>query len=396
MEDMFSQWMHLTRNTESPEVFHMWSLVTTIAAATHGRIWLQDGWARIFPQHFVVIVAGSAVARKGVPLDFVQRLYDTAFVADDRDAQLLTGEMTYERLCERLANDMGDSRPSFLISPELGRFMSKMAQQRGIAYLLIDLYDKLKNVTYSTKTQGESVILNPYFSILGATTPAWLTLNVSQDTFQEGLIGRIIFVYAEGPKRRIPRPIWSKDDEALFRRFATTLYGISTLQGPMHFTPEAGKVYDDWYVKLPVESDQRGKKINMVSGFDGRVGTHVKKLSMVLTLASGEGMSIGPDKVEAAIAMLAEIRSMLPAIFAYVEAENEPAKQQVAVLEFIYKHQPCTRRQIQAAVWKRGIGAVPLEEALITLLDAGQIKEERGPIKQTTLYRTTRKADEIL
>src|SRR3990167_8776352 len=76
--DWLRVYLSLTEGQESPDIFHLWCAVSTIATTLERNVWLDRGYYTLYPNLYVVLVSGSAVARKSTAIGVASRLYREA------------------------------------------------------------------------------------------------------------------------------------------------------------------------------------------------------------------------------------------------------------------------------------------------------------------------------
>ena len=76
-DDWITNFMTFTEGLPTPEIFRLWSGISTIAATLERRVWVATGRGVIYPNLFVVLVAPPAVG-KSVAIDQSIRAIQTA------------------------------------------------------------------------------------------------------------------------------------------------------------------------------------------------------------------------------------------------------------------------------------------------------------------------------
>lgn len=201
----------------------------------------------------------------------------------------------------------------YCMSPELAVFL----RQKELKFLsdLTDWYDCAPEWRYETKHQGKDQINGVCFNLLGATAADWLQSILPEEAIGGGFTSRIIFVVEEKKRKVIPDE--PPPDAALQKSLIEDLQKVLLLCGPMEFTPEAKTTYMDWYTRqeklmeqgvMPVEDPR-------FAGYCDRRATHVKKLSMIMSVSRGDSMKVTKPDFERAVRILTAIEPRMPKAF---------------------------------------------------------------------------------
>ena len=302
-------YMAYTSGQESPADFHYWTAVSALSSAVGRNIWLDRGYYKIYPNHYIILVAGSALSRKSSAINIGVRILRKALERlkeagiDAGALSVLSAKMTPEALCRAMstkgiksmyANEEEEdeenkiSRPLLLYSSELGVFLSRTAQMNGLVDLLIDFYDCPDDWEYLTKTQGADFVHNVYTAMLSATTPDWISANITGSVFNQGLVGRTIFVHSDKAQTRVAHPQFNEYEQFLENRLLDLLESKLLLKGEMTLTQEAYEYYEQWYNLRADPGDNQ----SMQSGFFGREHDHVLKLSMAISMSRSNDLII--------------------------------------------------------------------------------------------------------
>ena len=386
-DDFTGRYLEYTSGQESPSIFHTWVAASIVGNVAARNVFLDMSYFKIFPNHYTILVAGSGACRKGVALEIGIGLLRDA-IGDDPERLILSEKITPEALCKTLgktftkgegSNEYRYSRPTILYSDELGVFMSQAAQNAGMVDLLTRLYGCPKLFEYVTKTSGTDIIHNSCLSILGATTPLWIQGNVTPAVFGEGFAGRTMWVYADKPERRIPRPIITKRELEIERMLIKQLREIALIEGEFRFTNQGGEFFDDWYLTRDPASD-----LSKLSGFHEREPVHVLKLAMVYALCSNSGLELHPEHLKAAVDWIAHTRSLMPNALAGADVDPE-MKNTIKVLLYLRKQGGWVKRMQVARACK--LPARVLNDCFTDLIDNGSIEAKSHKLSAVVIYR---------
>ena len=390
-DDFIDLYLDYTKGQESPRDFHFWTAVSLISGAVGRKIWLPRGHDMLYPNHYVILVAGSAMSRKSTAINIgvgllrraTQNKIDSGLTHGI--STILSGKMTPEALCRAISSRglegmletdakpvMTDntSRPCYLFSSELGVFLSKAAQSNGLVDLLIDWYDCPDVFEYITKTSGSDYVYEVFISLLSATTPDWIAQNVTSSVFNQGFVGRVIFVHSERSDMRIAHPVVDSVLEKLRDRLVTHIEHRMGMVGEMELTRDAWDYFETWYNKR----EELPGLDNVQSGFFGREHTHVLKLAMTFSIARRRTLRIHKVDIKDAIGKIAHTFDGLTSIFKEVRYANEIFE--TKIVEGIIKDAKTIDRSTLLRNVYRKMNKDKLDECLSILKAAGVINED--------------------
>ena len=390
-DDFIDLYLDYTKGQESPRDFHFWTAVSLISGAVGRKIWLPRGHDMLYPNHYVILVAGSAMSRKSSAINIgvgllrraTQNKIDSGLTHGI--STILSGKMTPEALCRAISSRglegmletdakpvVADntSRPCYLFSSELGVFLSKAAQSNGLVDLLIDWYDCPDVFEYITKTSGSDYVYEVFISLLSATTPDWIAQNVTSSVFNQGFVGRVIFVHSERSDIRIAHPVVDSVLEKLRDRLVTHIEHRMGMAGEMELTRDAWDYFEAWYNKR----EELPGLDNVQSGFFGREHTHVLKLAMTFSIARRRTLKIHVVDIQDAIDKISHTFDGLTSIFKEVRYANEIFE--TKIVEGIIKDAKTIDRSTLLRNVYRKMNKDKLDECLSILKAAGVINED--------------------
>ena len=390
-DDFIDLYLDYTKGQESPRDFHFWTAVSLISGAVGRKVWLSRGHDRLYPNHYVILVAGSAMSRKSSAINIgvgllrraTQNKIDSGLTHGI--STILSGKMTPEALCRAISSRglegmletdakpvIADktSRPCYLFSSELGVFLSKAAQSNGLVDLLIDWYDCPDVFEYITKTSGSDYVYEVFISLLSATTPDWIAQNVTSSVFNQGFVGRVIFVHSERSGIRISHPVVDSVLEKLRDRLVTHIEHRMGMEGEMELTRDAWDYFETWYNKR----EESPGLDNVQSGFFGREHTHVLKLAMTYSIARRRTLKIHVVDIQDAIDKISHTFDGLTSIFKEVRYANEIFE--TKIVEGIIKDAKTIDRSTLLRNVYRKMNKDKLDECLSILKAAGVINED--------------------
>jgi hypothetical protein len=207
---------------------------------------------------------------------------------------------------------------------ELGTFLRTDDTQ--LVSFLTRMWDGQREpYSHKTKSSGNIEVNNPWLNVIGATTPAWMRGNFSENLVGEGLTSRVVFVYADEkrhlvayPSRRVRAPDYAEKE----RKLVDDLKEISKLSGPYLLATDAEAWGELWYKdhyqhRAPHLSSDR------FSGYVARKQTHLHKLAMVLAAAKRDKLIIEKEDLVEASDILTESEQSMLKVFESVGLVDE-------------------------------------------------------------------------
>lgn len=375
-------YIEYTHNQESPTAFHEWTALSLIGASLSRHVWIPRIKYTIFPNLFVILVAGSAVCRKSVAinigLDLLRALKNPPMVF----AQKITTEALIQAL--EVAKIEGSSS-GLICATELSTFMGSDGIRSGIIPTLTDLYDSPKEWVYHTRGRGKEVLKNVTVAILAATTRDWLKTSIPPESVGGGFTSRIIFVCQERASKPILFPNPTVDEGVLRSNLVADLNEIQTkVKGPMDFTPEAKEYAEKWYA-----TEFTKIRDSKLDGYFARKHDTMFKLAAILSIAESSNRVITHAHIEKSLNVLEENEEHLGEIIASVVATAVGGDTE-KVLTTIKKCPMIMHSDLLRKCW-RFATAEGVSQMLRTLIEAREVEEVLGKDNRTRFYKVKRR-----
>lgn len=373
------EYLRYSEGQEAPEVFHLWVGLSVLSAAMGRQVVLDRGFYQLYPNLYVILVAGSAVCRKSVAIAMGKRFMNSL----DRGIHTISDKVTPEKLLVDLAENgeevrsdgsISVSAQGAIVADELSVFLSQQSVNAGMIPLLTKLYDCQEfPFRYGTKGQGTLEVKDPCVTILAGSNPRFLKLAIPPDHVGGGFLSRTVFVYHNKPKKPIPWPKLSEDERMMSYRLISDLNHISKLEGEFKPSREAFDWYGDWYAE----------EIDRISGYDeldgeilARSPDVLLKVAMLLSLSESDDLVIQLDHMQAAHAIIRDAQEHYPEALSSLMADTPTTSAIDKVLEKIRKEGKITYRSLLRKCWRFAPAAV-MAEALETLEEGGLIRTRR-------------------
>lgn len=375
--------MHFTRASESPDAFHFWTGVGTVAGALRRRVWVDMRYFQWTPNFYIVLVGPPGVATKSTSIRIGAHLLEAVdgikFGPQSMTWQSLT--QTLEQSVEYVkyfngsgVEELQAMSPITCTVPELGTFL-KM-DDTALIDVLIDMWDgQLSTWGHRTKSAGNIEIKNPWLNILACTTPSWLEQNFPQAMIGGGLTSRIMFIYGDKKRHLVAYPdehLLEADYASQRKNLIEDLRRIALLSGPYMLTSDARKWGRNWYDALwsRRSSDMANERYN---GYISRKQTHMHKLAIVLAASQRDKLIIEENDLKEADALLTTIEPHMIKVFESVGVVDE-SRHVASILAHVRTYQWIEVNQLFALLrnnmterdFKNAL-RIAIEQALVTI-----------------------------
>lgn len=382
-DNWLSAYIRHTKYSESPDTFHMWTGIATLAGALRRRVWIDQLHFQWTPNFYVVLVGPPGVAAKSTSiragLGLLEKVPGIFFGPQS---------MTWQALNESLRNSQegiempGIQEPQVMSCvtigvSELGTFLR--TEDKELVDFLVAMWDGQKEIwRRQTKGEGETVIHNPWLNVIACTTPAWLKDNFPDVLVGGGLTSRMVFVYADTKRQLIPYPAdmvasstYIREEEALI----ADLTQISNLCGEYSFTSEAKAWGIAWYENHWRTDQPQNISSDRFAGYKARKQTHLHKLAIVLAAAKRDTLVIEAEDLSEAENMLKIVELDMHRVF---ESIGVSAQAQVTneVIDIVKKIKKISYKRLWQMVFGR-VTPKDFTDAIQAGIAAGIISKEQ-------------------
>lgn len=409
--EYFNKYLELVEDTESPRIFHIWSLASCLSAAMGRRVWIPFGVDNIYPNLFTVLV-GPPAARKSTALKIPSRLLrkytGVRFAPSDTGGQrqgLISAlENEQDEEVEQLKQDMelaggmtaealGDSTVQLNINPEDKHVMFAVASELksfvgvnadSMLTFLQCVYDG-DDYDYKLKKEGQ-ILERPLLSCLAATTPTDIKTCFREESIGQGFMSRIVFVYGSQKHKSVPRPkAFNSDLEAqIGERMGHIFYKF---HGPVKEAEGVGRFIDAQY-----ETDIGLTDVRFVY-YSQRRQTHLYKLAMAFMAGRGE-MTMRMEDVEDALTLLTVTEKFMPeALGEFGQSYLSIVKQKL--VEMITFSKEPIKIETLFTMFHREIKSSDFQICIIDLVNANKIMQvELGDGTQAVVSKIAKREQE--
>lgn len=368
-----------TLGQESPEIFHVWAGITTLAAALGRNVWLSRRSRavtkyKLYPgQLITVLVAGSGALRKTTAINQTKPFLRAI------NKPTIGGKSSPEAFLKQLDPAQQGTPQAMLLEDEMTVFISKQTWAEPLVEIMIKLADAPDDFAYKTISHGPIVIPEPCITGLMATTPESLGDRLPTGAHGSGFTSRVTFVFASETDRI--DDLTDVDDEDVTpeeiqaatqrsNRMTLEIQRIKTLAGPFTYTKDGRAWFRAWYKKYRESPAAKGE------GWPARRHDHMLRIAMILSIAKGgpgAPLEIDDRSLISADKLLYMVEQGHDKAFAFVGTAY--AKDRQRIVEFItIKAGKATTNEIVAALYSYFQDQDTLKRTLRLLQAAGVLK----------------------
>lgn len=312
LNDWLSTYIDYTSNQESPEVFHLWSGISIIAATLGRRCWVDRGYYLTYPNEYIILISPSALCKKSTSVEIALDIYNTVYI----DRPTFSKRTTLQKLMVRMAEcyKLMQTSTVYMFADELSVLLGRSGTNEIIDFMT-ELYNCKDRWQNETKNAGDDELYKVCVNFIGCTTPRDLA-TLQSTIIDGGFAGRCIFVYSDKPRPPIhnPKLLMPKDSDTTKKDLINDLVHMSLLSGEFTMTVEADMVhkrlYDANYTKR--HADFR------MHPYQGRKGEHLIKIAMIVSASYSDSKQITHHDMEAAGQILSNIEGKMPDSFLHI------------------------------------------------------------------------------
>jgi len=339
--------------SEAHPTYHMFSGLVALSSIIGRRIWVEQGYFKVYPNLYVVLVGppgNRKTSAMSVAKKLIRELGNIPFSAECVTKEKLVLDMfEQERVIDKLPDIYKEQKvytPMTIMVTELSEFLG--AGSVGMVNFLTTIYDQ--DVYESrTKNKGEVRVTGPFLNLLACTTPDWITTYLRSDVISGGFSRRAIFVLETGKAGRIPFPEVTAEAKLSWDRCIIHARKLEKTQGPLIWEPKARSFYADWYKTLEMPTEET------VVGYFETKHMQLLKVSMLLAVAESTDLVLRQSHLEGGLALLKLAEENLSKVFAGI-GRNELNAAAAKTLEMLARVTPQT---VQIDGVKRDVAILP-------------------------------------
>lgn len=299
-----------TAEYEAPREYYFWSGLTAISAAVKDHVWINRGSdkLRTYPNIYVLLLAKTGITRKSHPISLVEQI-----VVESKCTRVISGRSSIEKIIDDLgsATTVTDDKGNRKLMKEscalviTGELSASLVTNSQALTIFTNLYDRNYNTgdwTINLKS-GTKKLSKPTISFLAATNDQHMKSFFEAKDMYGGFLGRTFVINSDVPKLLNPL-VRSTELSPDIKCLASYLNDISKVTGAFEWeSEETLSFYETWYREFygPV---QRGEShVEDKTGTFSRIGEHVLKVTMLLSLAESPELLIQRKHIQEAIAL---------------------------------------------------------------------------------------------
>lgn len=325
--------------SEAPETFIFWTGLFSLASALKRKVKVPKkflGSWEAYPNLYIMFVSPPGQGRKTTTVDYADDL-----LGEVPNVTVAANAMTQGVLMKRIT-DSSDASIS-IRSKEFGSFYKPSGPL--MIDFLTDLYDGKKSHSSDTLIRGLEFASNPCVNLLGATTPRWISDNLSESMIGGGFTSRVVFIYEERVRRR-QMFYESLDQGALSKLKDDLVFDLhhlsSNIEGEFDLDTDCKEYVEEWYRKT---ADKYVKEDYRLHGYYERKPAHALKIAMLIHLSRNDELCLNKQDFEQALAILKQIEIRMINVFQSV-GKNPYTVDMDTIEEFIREKGSVSRREV--------------------------------------------------
>lgn len=323
--------------SEAHPTYHMFSGLVALSSIIGRRIWVEQGYFKVYPNLYVVLVGppgNRKTSAMSIAKALIRELGNVPFSAECVTKEKLVLDMfEQERVIERMPEQYKDQKvytPMTIMVTELSEFLG--AGSIGMINFLTTIYDQ--DVYESrTKNKGEVRVTGPFLNLLACTTPDWITTYLRGDVISGGFSRRAIFVLETGKAGRIPFPEVTDQAKLAWDKCINHARKLEKTHGPLIWEPKAKAFYSEWYKTLEMPTEET------IVGYYETKHMQLLKVAMLLAVAESTDLVLRLTHLEGGLALLKLAEDNLAKVFAGI-GRNELNAAAAKTLEMLARITP--------------------------------------------------------
>lgn len=373
MQNFLDLFVDYNRDFESPRSFWWWSGAALVGSVMRNNVYFNMGNDILYPNIYVLLLADSAVFRKGGPFPLVTELAN-----DLHHTKVYDGRASIQAILEKLSQDIGGKKgipirggSCLLLAEELASFFVADPQ---LIPLITNVYRSRKLFTYDLRGNAFTV-KDLCVTMLSASNEIHLRDVYDERAVYGGLLGRTFLIK---PDERRPENSLLDLDLTKYNKkvLLDPLEEIKKLTGSVTFEDAAKRIYKSWYKELYASLT----RVPDPAGILGRIHTSVLKLSIIVA-ACDYTLTVTADHMEVAIKQSIALK---PNYETYVMASGKSSQATIGAM-FLAALWDAThlngnklpRKQFLMNHWNQ-VSAEDFDKLIITLEQSGMIKTDLG------------------
>jgi hypothetical protein len=314
--NFFANYMKYCEGCETPEIYDLWSSLATMSSIVSRRVWVNQGYFRIYPNLYVVLVGppgGRKTTAMNVCKDMLTELKTINFAATCMTKEAMCKYMVQSCIKTFTIPDSGQIKeytPITMCLTELSHFLG--ANSAHMIDFLTTIYDQ-EFYDAKTKNKGDDIIPAPYLTILACTTPSNITRYLKEDVISGGFSRRTLFAYETDDGEPIPYPEVTPEAQAAWDSCVAYARSLEGICGEFTWDPKAKDWYGKWYCDF--HNSLKNHHEQLTRGYLKSKHVQLLKISMLVALAEEHVLVLKRDHLEIALDMLNRLEKNLHKVY---------------------------------------------------------------------------------
>lgn len=316
--------MAYTEGIMAPEIFRLWTAITTVAGSLERRVWIETSAGLVYPNIFTLLVAPPGVGKSAAISRGAEFWRKTKKLHVSPDSLTKASLMdTLGKSARQIVLEGGrglyDYHSLQIAAPELGVFLS--AYDLEFLSALNHIYDNPPSYREERRTGGRSLdIQKPQCTILAGTQPGFMASIMPEEAWSMGTTSRMVMVYAgQAPEVDLFDAVGPESRPDIERELAKAMANFVGLFGKFMWDKPASNELIRWHKSKcePVPLHSR------LQHYNPRRMLHVLKLCQISAASRGEGLVIRLSDVERAIGWLLHAETLMPDVFRHMAGKSD-------------------------------------------------------------------------
>ncbi len=315
--------------SEAKETFIFFTGLFSLASALRRRVVLPKtmlGSWEVYPYLYIFFISPPGRGRKTTTMSYADDLLD-----EIPTVTTVAQACTQQDLMKKIS-DL--SEPSISIRAlEFGTFYKPSGDV--MIDFLTALFDGRKRFDSSTLTRGLEFASKPCCNLLAATTPGWISDNMSEGLVGGGFMSRTIPIFEDTVRRRqlYYEELNHKALGKLRDDLVVDLNHLATnIEGEFKIDDDAKFFSQSWYRSTADKYEQQEDA--RLHGYYERKPAYAFKLAMLIHLAYSDELIITLEDFQKALAILQSVEKKMLRAYAVV-GKNPYTEEMDAIVEFI-------------------------------------------------------------
>lgn len=307
--------------TEVPTLFSLWVAISTVSACMGRDCFVDLGHFVVYPNMYIVLVAGSAKCRKSTSIGSGRKFMERVKPKIKMLSQKMTPEALIGALSGMTAEDTStiiNEAEGILVVDELATLIDRNAFKSGMIPVLTKLYD-CEDFPYETRGRGVEDITNPCLSILGGSTADWIKESIPPAAIGGGFTSRVVFVFKDTFEKLVAWPQMSPEIKKLGDKIVHDLGEVAKIRGNFTVTDSARKFYEEEYIRF-MHNSVLFEDMNL-AGYAGRRHITLLKVSMVMSAECRDTRVINETDMKMATEAMKTAEVHMPKVLQAIRAE---------------------------------------------------------------------------